>query len=137
MQQHHVDYYLNVFDRLTVSEGGVYLSNARDYVFKGTWNVPSHWETLYLNNTPRSWSADHPTHILCKREGTYSLQRSAHESAFKMQVASWSDGQLIDELKLNIADRDRINGELQKTINDIKALKPKAWLKGLRNFLRM
>lgn len=132
MQQHHVDFYLNLFDRLTVFGGGVYLSNARDYVFKGVWNISSHWETRYLNNTPRSWSADHPTHILRKNEGDYSLERCAHESAFRQQVVAWNNGQLICEQMLHIADRDRICGELQKTIDDIKAgdveSKSRAWL---------
>jgi hypothetical protein len=89
MQQHHVDFYLAMFERFTVLGGEIYLSNARDYVFKGQWKIPPHWETLYLNNTPRSWTADHPTHILRKNEGDYSLQRYAHESAFKQQVQAW------------------------------------------------
>jgi hypothetical protein len=89
MQQHHVDFYLETFDRLTVARGEIYLSNARDYVFKGRWKIPPHWETLYLNNTPRSWTADHPTHILRKNEGDYSLERCAHESVFRQQVQAW------------------------------------------------
>jgi hypothetical protein len=89
MQQHHVDFYLEMFDRLSVSGAEIYLSNARDYVFKGRWNIPPHWKTLYLNNTPRSWTADHPTHILRKNEGDYSLERRAHESAFRQQVQKW------------------------------------------------
>ena len=89
MQQHHVDSYLHLFDRLVVMGGEIYLSNARDYVFKGNWRIPRHWETLYLNNTPRSWTANHPTHILRKGEGDYSLARLAHESAFTQQVQTW------------------------------------------------
>jgi len=121
MQQHHVDFYLELFDRLTVSGGEVYLSNARDYVFNGEWNIPSHWKTLYLNNTPRSWSADHPTHILRKNDGDYSLERCAHESAFRQQIAAFVSGQLIIVQMQHLADRDRICGELQKIINDMKA----------------
>lgn len=120
MQQHHVDYYLDMFDRLTVSVGRIYLSNARDYIFKGIWNLPSHWETLYLNNTPRSWTADHPTHILRKNKGDYSLERCAHEGSFSQQVAAWNNVQLISGLTLNIVDRDRICGELQMTIDEMK-----------------
>lgn len=89
MQQHHVDFYLETFDRLAASGAEIYLSNARDYFFKGQWNIPPHWETLYLNNTPRSWTADHPTHILRKGNTDYSLQRSARESAFQQQVEAW------------------------------------------------
>lgn len=89
MQQHHVDHCLETFDRLTVPGGALYLSNARDYVFKGRWNMPLHWETLYFNNTPRSWTPDHPTHILRKADGDYSLERRAHECAFRQQVEQW------------------------------------------------
>lgn len=119
MQQHHVDFYLELFDRLTVPGGEIYLSNARDYVFTGVWNIPAHWETMYLNNTPRSWSADHPTHILRKSEGDHSLKRNAHESTFRQQIVAWNNSQLIHEQLLHIEDRDRICGELQKTINDM------------------
>ena len=121
MQQHHVDFYLKLFDRLTIFGGTVYLSNARDYVFKGAWNIPPHWQTFYFNNTPRSWSADHPTHILRKFDGDYSLERCAHESVFAQQIQAWNNTQLISEQILHIADRDRICGELQKKIEDMKA----------------
>lgn len=89
MLQHHVDFYLGLFDRLTAAGAQIYLSNARDYVFKGHWNLPPRWETLYLNNTPRSWTADHPTHILRQGESDHSLQRCAHESVFRRQVQAW------------------------------------------------
>ena len=89
MQQHHVDFYLAMFDRLAVYGGEIYLSNAKDYVFKGQWNIPANWETLYLNNTPRSWTANHPTHVLRKSKGDHSLATGAHESAFKQQVRNW------------------------------------------------
>lgn len=119
MEQHHVDYYLNLFDRLTRTDGLIYLSNARDYVFKGDWKIPRHWETLFLNNTPRSWTADHPTHILQKKDGDFSRRRSILEGVFKQQIDSWHKDQLIVELKLHIQDRDRICGELQQTINEM------------------
>jgi hypothetical protein len=129
MQQHHVDYYLQLFDRLAISGGGIYLSNARDYVFKGVWNIPLHWETLYLNNTPRSWSADHPTHILRKNKGDYSLERMAHEGAFSLQVASWNNNKLTSELQIASCNNNKLIRELQYTIDKMKreivAAKPK------------
>lgn len=121
MQQHHVDFYLQLFDQLTASEGGVYLSNARDYVFKGSWNIPPNWETVYLNNTPRSWSADHPTHILRKSAQDNSMKRCAHESAYGQQISAWGNTQVIREQKLHIADRDRICGELQSVIDRMQS----------------
>ena len=120
MSQHHVDYYLALFDRLTRRSGEIYLSNARDYVFKGNWNIPKNWETVFLHNTPRSWSPDHPTHILRKREDDFSLQRGIAESAFKQQIISWRQQQLVSEQKMHIADRDRICFDLQQTIADLQ-----------------
>jgi hypothetical protein len=118
--QHHVDYYLALFDRLTRRSGEIYLSNARDYVFKGNWNIPKNWETVFLHNTPRSWSPDHPTHILRKGDGDFSLQRRIAEGSFNQQIISWHKQQLVSEQKLNIADRDRICFDLQQTIADLQ-----------------
>lgn len=134
MQQHHVDFYLGLFDRLTAFGGEIYLSNARDYVFNGVWNIPANWQMLYLNNTPRSWSADHPTQILRKlpnSAGGFALERYAHESAFKQQVVAWNNGQLVCEQLLHIADRDRICGELQKTIDNMKGFNVELKIKTL------
>jgi hypothetical protein len=126
MQQHHVDFYFELFDRLTIFGGEVYLSNARDYVFNGVWNIPLHWETLYLNNTPRSWTADHPTHILRKNDGDYSLERRAHESAFRQQVAAWANSQLISKQKIR-DDMKPEGGDAQSKLND--------WLQGWRRHI--
>jgi hypothetical protein len=120
MLQHHVDYYISFFDRLTKSEGLIYLSNARDYVFQGDWNIPNHWETLFLHNIPRSWTADHPTHILRKRRtGDFSLERRIAEGAFGQQIMAWRNQQLLIEQQENLADRDRICNELQQTIEKL------------------
>ena len=117
MEQHHVNHYFSLFDCITIDNGLIYLSNARDYVFRGEWPVPVHWESLFLNNTPRSWTANHPTHVLRKSTGDYSMQRSILEGVFTQQIAAWRDRQIIQELKLNIADRDRIYFELQQKID--------------------
>lgn len=116
MAQHHADYYLGLFERITRPGGEIYLSNARDYVFKGEWKIPAAWETLYLNNTPRSWSADHPTHILRKGDGDFSVTRGMLEAAFQQQVKAWRQSQVIAEQQKHIADRDRICGELKAEV---------------------
>ena len=140
MQQHHVDFYLKLFDRLTKNCGTVYLSNARDYIFKGGWNIPLHWETIYMNNTPRSWSADHPTHILRKTRKDHSLERCAHESAYNSQVVAWNNNQLIREQLLHIEDRDRICGELQKELDELRVVdipvKQQGWLQRIKLIMR-
>lgn len=63
MEQEQVDYYINQFDRVTKPGGLVYLSNSKVYVFKGKWNIPKYWKKLFDENTPRSWTANHPTQI--------------------------------------------------------------------------
>ncbi|QPD03473.1 MAG: putative sugar O-methyltransferase [Candidatus Nitrospira kreftii] len=141
MEQHHVDYYLKLFDRLTTMDGQIYLSNARDYVFKGKWAIPNHWETVFLNNTPRSWTADHPTHILHKKSGDFSKRRSVLEGIFKQQVECWHKDRLIAEQKQHLSDRDRICAELQQTINSLngestKSEFPQAMRRILSRFIR-
>ncbi|MCD4825280.1 MAG: putative sugar O-methyltransferase [Phycisphaerae bacterium] len=135
MSQHHVDYYFTLFDRLTKPDGEIYLSNARDYIFRGNWNIPKHWETLFLHNTPRSWSPDHPTHIMRKRNGDFSLERCILEGAFKHQIIAWQQQQLISEQQQHIADRDRICGELQQTITDLTGCQQTGL--GLRRFWKI
>lgn len=82
MEQKQVDFYLSMFDRLLSDSGLIYLSNSREYVFKGKWNIPKHWNPLYLSNTPRSWTKDHPTQIFEKGDGDFSSRRLMLESLY-------------------------------------------------------
>ena len=63
MSQYHVDYYLNRFQSTTSVGATIYVSNARNYYFRGSFNYPKNWRRLFCANTPRSWSMDHPTKI--------------------------------------------------------------------------
>ena len=65
MNQEHVDYFLNLFDKSVSPEGIIYLSNEKDYVFKGPWNYPSRWNKVLNIRTPRSWTRNSPTEIYC------------------------------------------------------------------------
>ncbi len=123
MRQDQVDFYINLFDKLGSDNSIIYLSNARDYVFVGDWNIPDDWKTLYLNNTPRSWSANHPTHILVKDSNgsCWRNQRDAHEQAFKNQINNWNNFVLISELRSHINDRDRICGELKFQLDELSS----------------
>lgn len=90
MEQHHVDYYLELFNTSTRDGGLIYISNARDYVFKGVWNMPTNWAPVFLSNTPRSWTADHPTQIFRKNcGGDFSIVRRMLESAVLQQKQLW------------------------------------------------
>jgi SAM-dependent methyltransferase len=99
MEQQHVDYYLSLFERLTIEGGLIYLSNARDYVFRGHWNLPKGWQPLLMCNTPRSWTADHPTMIFSNTHGDYSNEQRAHEAAFQAQISAWRNEQHLLSLK--------------------------------------
>lgn len=129
MEQHHVDYYLALFDRATKQDGLIYLSNARDYVFRGNWNFPKHWDTIALHNTPRSWSPDHPTHIVRKRNGDFALKRQILEDAYKQQVLAWNQHQqtlalnnaIFAEYQKTIANQENLCREFQQTIADLKS----------------
>jgi hypothetical protein len=76
MSQQHIDHYLQLFDRISVDGAVIYLDNARDYIFRGNWNFPKHWQKLFCSNTPRSWSPDHPAEIFVKSTGDFSAQNA-------------------------------------------------------------
>lgn len=90
MDRHHIDYYLGLFDRVTVPSATIYISNARDYVYQGDWPFPDRWEVLFLHNTPRSWSRVHPTIAMRKGTADFSLERKAHEAAFALETGHWN-----------------------------------------------
>jgi putative sugar O-methyltransferase len=92
MLEEHVDYYLKLFEECSINGATIYLSNARDYIFKGDWNIPPNWRPLYLSNTPRSWSPNHPTQIFQKNiSGDFSADRLALEGAYQLQLLNWSE----------------------------------------------
>lgn len=85
-----VSFFLRLFDRVTKPDGIIYLSNARDYYYRGEWPIPARWETLWHHNTPRSWSRDHPTIILRKGTGDYTSARESCEAAFQVEMEYWT-----------------------------------------------
>jgi hypothetical protein len=86
MSQVHVDHYLRLFDSVTARDGVIYLSNAHDYLFRGTWNNPPHWRKVFCANTPRAWSRDHPTEIFIKSEGDFSRENELLDMAHRFHV---------------------------------------------------
>jgi hypothetical protein len=73
MNQYHVDHYLNLFESVAVEGATIYLSNAHDYYFRGSFNYPTNWQKLICANTPRSSGLDHPTEIFRKTSQDCSL----------------------------------------------------------------
>lgn len=91
MEQHHVDYFLDLFDRSVASDGIVYLSNEKDYVFQGAWNCPGRWNHILSIRTPRSWTRNSPTDI-------YSI--SPKHDQYELAVGIAYEAQLIQYDKI-------------------------------------
>lgn len=110
MGQFHVDYYLQLFDKVTRDKGIVYLSNAHDYVFKGSWNYPARWERKFIGNLPSAWSPNHPTEIFVKQkevgvfEKTNALYAAMYEGA---AVAAQLKQRKAEEAQKEAAEKQR------------------------------
>lgn len=81
-----VERYLRLFDRVGRAEATVYISNGRDYPFRGDWSYPRHWRKLICTSTPRSWTADHPTEILTKSTEDWSEQNALVDAAYRYSL---------------------------------------------------
>ncbi len=72
MTQDNVDFYLGLFDKLLLDNGGwVYLCNRRDHVFRGKWNIPNSWLRVIYHTSPRSWIRDFPSELYKVGEGDF------------------------------------------------------------------
>jgi hypothetical protein len=83
MNQEHVDHYLRLFQSVASDDATIYLSNARDYHFRGSFSYPDNWQKLFSSNTPRSWKPDHPTEIFRKTMTDFSIQNMMFDSAYR------------------------------------------------------
>lgn len=86
MNQQHVDYYLGLFESVAKDAATIYVSNARGYYFRGTFNYPPNWQKLFCANTPRSWRADHPTEVFRRTDRDCSLQNLAVDAVHKQRL---------------------------------------------------
>jgi hypothetical protein len=93
MSQHHVDYYLGLFQSVAADQATIYLSNAHDYYFRGTFNYPTNWQKLFCSNTPRSWTRDHPTEMFRKLTHSCSLQNNVHDAIYSFGVWMQNDSE--------------------------------------------
>ena len=83
MNQHHVDYYLNLFDALAVDGATIYIANAHDYYFQGSFNYPENWKKLFCVKTPRAWTFDHRTEMFTKSGKTHSLPNRMYDAFYQ------------------------------------------------------
>ena len=117
MLQWHVDYYIDLFNRLTKDKGLIYISNSRDYVFQGDWNYPDNWERLMAFNTPRSWTHHHPTEIFRKTtNGAHKLKNQFVAAGYHQHLSQ----ELSRQAKIETQDRQLTKLRSSKLIKLIK-----------------
>lgn len=118
MGQHHVDYYLNLFNDVTNDNGLIYISNAHDYVFKGKWNYPQNWERLFCFNTPRSWTKDHPTELFKKNSYSSALKNRIIKSSYDYSVKGHTK-ELKKRIKEEIYEElnEKVKNEIREELN--------------------
>jgi hypothetical protein len=92
MDQHHVDHYLEWFDRaLKPGSGVAYFCNRRDHLFRGEYRYPDHWQLLLKQCTPRSWVRDFPAEVFRKGERCYTAENRLRAAFYKRELARESD----------------------------------------------
>jgi len=99
MDQPKVDYYLGLFDKVVKKDGLIYISNSHDYIFKGEWNYPKNWNCLFRDNSPRSWTNDHPAEIFVK---DHSVEAPARNRL--LQFAHEKHVETFEDLTAKLAD---------------------------------
>jgi hypothetical protein len=109
MNQAHVDYFLALFQAVTVNDATLYLSNSRDYYFRGAWNYPSNWQKLLCVNTPRSWTSNHPTEILRKTSRDCSRENRIGHSMYQYRVWRENNAEEVISLVTRFARREGLN----------------------------
>ena len=73
MNKVHVDFYTARMEA-SLSVGGLtYLSGSWRYINRDAYTFSNRMQTLWIGNTPRSWTYVHPTHILRKGDQDYSI----------------------------------------------------------------
>ena len=99
MNQYHVDYYLNLFNSVACEGATIYLSNAHDYYFRGSYNYPTNWQRLLYANTPRSWSPNHPTEIFRKTTRDCAVTNRMVAALYKYNL--WRENDVTDFISRN------------------------------------
>jgi hypothetical protein len=63
MTKGYVDHWLRYIELIIGSERYVYFSNSKDYLNRNIPEIPRKWKKILEENTPRSWTNNHPTSI--------------------------------------------------------------------------
>lgn len=129
MGQGHVDYYLDLFDRVLKENGIAYIQNSHDYIFKGEWNFKNSWERLSMFNTPASWTEYFPTEIFRKTRKDNSFWNASilggyEYSLYEKRILNNKINDLQNEIwRLEYAEAElekcrKENEELKKNKNE-------------------
>lgn len=119
MGQTHVDHYLNLFNAITKEKGMIYLSNEKDYVFRGKWNYPKNWHCIFKHRTPRSWTRNSPTEMFIKTEGDFTSHNKLVDFMYHKQLQSMDE---INQLSEKSKGLDAIQQKLDLLAEEIKDL---------------
>ncbi|MDQ6990714.1 MAG: putative sugar O-methyltransferase [Mariprofundaceae bacterium] len=131
MSQEHVDYYLSLFNNIVQDRGLIYLSNEKDYVFRGQWNYPENWQKVFQNRTPRSWTRHSPTEMFLKQaEGDFSSANQLLDFMYEKQL---HDYDMVEYLKRQATEASNVAADAkdikEKLISIEQALNTSVLLK--------
>lgn len=116
MQAQQVEFFLRAFDAATAVGGLLYLSNSRDYFLDAPFPYPPHWRLLFKQQTPRSWTADHPTEIFEKTDRDQAAANRPLEVAYALDLVGRQAARMraqrkrITELEAQLAERELAAG---------------------------
>ena len=117
MNQYHTDYYLSLFNKILKDGSGIaYISNEKDYIFRGEWNYPKNWKLLLKTRTPRSWTRNSPTEVFLKEIGSFENENRLVDFIYSLQLKEFDRNS--DQLKIISSLQD----ELQKSQQEISSL---------------
>ena len=124
MEDEHVSFYLDLFNRLTKIQGMIYLSNSRDFFYQRDYKYPENWRLAVKMKTPRSWTPHYPVEIFIKTEEDCSsvnvIENAIYDNVYLREVcANYRENikQLKDVIK-KIQESNKTLRENYKRIKD-------------------
>jgi hypothetical protein len=113
MSQYHVDYYLELFNKLLKDGSGIaYISNEKDYIFQGEWNYPKNWQLLLKTRTPRSWTRNSPTEVFIKGVRSFEEENRLIDFIYALQLMEF-DRNIEQHRIISDSERKRSGSELK------------------------
>ena len=131
MNQYHIDHYLNLFNTLLKEGSGIaYISNEKDYIFRGEWNYPKNWKLLLKTRTPRSWTRNSPTEVFLKSAGSFERENRFMDFVYSLQLQSFDKDtnqlRVIGDLQQRLTESQQqtstLQQELQKSQQELSTL---------------